>query len=693
MVWKHCSQTIKRLESGCNVNIKKYKRIVYEALVDNNALISQAFSEYLQSLNTEGLYLKKLLKIIELNWKFRVCRKKSLDEDIKRLSFPEYKTEKRLSVDEIISRVEGADIVSFDVFDTLILRYVEKPTDVFKIIESENHIFEFAKNREAAEKIAHEQKKEVSIYDIYDVLEKQIGINKTIEIERECKIEEMLCYANPYMKQLYDELCKKNKVMIAVSDMYLPEAVIRRILDKCGYSRMSKIYVSCDIQLAKHNGELQRHVHKIVGEEKKVVHIGDNLEADVNQSKKNGWDTIYYKNINEIGRPYRRREMKSIAASFYKALVNAKMHAGNFIDSPYYEYGYVYGGLLAVGYCQYLKKLREEKNIDQFIFVARDGYVMHKIYQQYDSEMNIAYVPFSRFASYQINMEQNLQNFFKRVVVARIQATPPESIAEVLRICDIEYVEPYLEQYGMKKTDIFNHDAYQKMKAMFEDNLSGFIKYYAETEKAAERFYKEIIGDNKNVCIVDIGWRGTGATALKYFLEEKCKMKIHVCGALLATSDRDATDICISNGNLYSYLFSRQHNSELLKRHMAKHTENEYRNLLMEILFTEDNPSFLKYKLNENEDVEFEYGLKENNTDIILQVQEGMLDFSREYFSLQKIFGVILDVSGYEAYLPFDALLQNKRYCVELMGNYEITEDTGVFSELKRRTFKDVLYN
>lgn len=54
-----------------------------------------------------------------------------------------------------------------------------------------------------------------------NLLEKWIGIDKALWMEREIEAEKKLCYANPYMKILIEKLKTKQKRMIAVSDMYL----------------------------------------------------------------------------------------------------------------------------------------------------------------------------------------------------------------------------------------------------------------------------------------------------------------------------------------------------------------------------------------------------------------------------------------------------------------------------------------
>lgn len=68
-----------------------------------------------------------------------------------------------------------------------------------------------------------------------NLLEKWIGIDKALWMEREIEAEKKLCYANPYMKILIEKLKTKQKRMIAVSDMYLKRDVICDLLTFAGY--------------------------------------------------------------------------------------------------------------------------------------------------------------------------------------------------------------------------------------------------------------------------------------------------------------------------------------------------------------------------------------------------------------------------------------------------------------------------
>ena len=140
--------------------------------------------------------------------------------------------------------------------------------------------------------------------------------------------------------------------------------------------------------------------------------------------------------------------------------------------------------------------------------------------------------------------------------------------------------------------------------------------------------------------MVDLGWNGTCGIALKYLLEEKKKLDITVCSALVGAKDGQEPTVRMANGDLFVYGFARNMNYDLQKNHMGK--DVDYHNLLMEILFTAPEPSFLKFYFTKNINIGQLYIEEtERNYTIILKIQEGILAFS--FFWLHTLQAVPLN--------------------------------------------------
>ena len=85
-----------------------------------------------------------------------------------------------------------------------------------------------------------------------------------------------------------------------------------------------------------------------------------------------------------------------------------RLHNGAELHSRAWEYGYVYGGLFAVGYCRFVERLRREIGADRLLFLSRDGAVLLRVYQRlYPAEGERAvYARWSRLAAAKITADR-----------------------------------------------------------------------------------------------------------------------------------------------------------------------------------------------------------------------------------------------------------------------------------------------
>lgn len=190
------------------------------------------------------------------------------------------------------------DVVSFDIFDTLLLRSCNNPSDVFQLVENRYGIAGFRERRIEAEESARLQpnrsNREVNIYDIYEQLSLDSpGIS--IPAQYEIDIEYEVCRANPVFLELCHKLQESQCTIIATSDMYLPGPILQELLRHCGYCQINRVFVSCDYGFGKRQGKLQKAIQAKLGQNLKYIHIGDNLLSDVQGSITAGWDAKWYK--------------------------------------------------------------------------------------------------------------------------------------------------------------------------------------------------------------------------------------------------------------------------------------------------------------------------------------------------------------------------------------------------------------
>ena len=138
---------------------------------------------------------------------------------------------------ELIQLIDKNDVISFDIFDTLILRNILKPTDIFKILaiyaKEEFNIDDFYDIRIESEKNSRNEKNnfECSYDDIYNAINKKIKNKQYIERlkKRELELELEFCTYNSYMKSIFNYCEKRDKKIFLISDMYLEEDFINKL--------------------------------------------------------------------------------------------------------------------------------------------------------------------------------------------------------------------------------------------------------------------------------------------------------------------------------------------------------------------------------------------------------------------------------------------------------------------------------
>ena len=171
-------------------------------------------------------------------------------------------------------------VVSFDIFDTLLLRPYVKPTDLFLHIEKLQNKYGFANERITAEQKARDKnrdKEDVTIYEIYQEIDSKYSNMLDIEIN----LEKQVLTVHKQIKEIYDIAIQYAEKVIIVSDMYLTQDILQDILNEKGYNNYHKLYVSSEIKLTKNTGNLFKYIlNDLSIDAKDVLHIGDNYHSD-----------------------------------------------------------------------------------------------------------------------------------------------------------------------------------------------------------------------------------------------------------------------------------------------------------------------------------------------------------------------------------------------------------------------------
>ena len=291
-------------------------------------------------------------------------------------------------------------VVSFDVFDTLLVRPALHPKDILRIAAGrvkEVHGLDFIALRwDAEERLG---KPDATIHDIYGWIQLQYGLapeTAAALMAEELRCEETLLSPRPDVKALHDEAVRLGKRVIAVSDMYLPGDFLGAVLQKKGCP-VDAVYVSCDHGARKSDGALYDAVIAAEGvHPSEILHLGDNYQSDYVEAVGKKMTAVWYPSVFAgcfpdrrlyealFGEAVRRDPLWSIYLGFtlnklYGAPDKAPPNIADLRDLRHFALLAL--APLTTAFCLFLATDKSIRDSYRTIhFASRDGWLPHKIY-------------------------------------------------------------------------------------------------------------------------------------------------------------------------------------------------------------------------------------------------------------------------------------------------------------------------
>lgn len=587
-----------------------------------------------------------------------------------------------MSVESLIVQCE---YISFDIFDTAVVRPFYNPKDLWKIL---NSYFEqvcqvnicFSKIRSYAEKIAREEEKlkeDITLDSIYVQINRIFGIPKDICSylkKKECELEVFFASKRTYTSELYMYARKLNKKIIFISDMYLDKQTLKEILNKCGYTKYDKIFVSSQYGLLKKGGGLYKEVLKELGiEGDSILHIGDNEESDVKWAQENGLKCFFipktidvFNNVIFNCDTNNCSSLAEIAASKYintqfveesigfGAMIS--LVANRFFDYPFFSFheksvingepqilGYYLFGMFLLGVTKWIVENIEIKkgSYDKIVFLSRDGWVLKKVYDEYRKyDMDLPpseYMYASREAILPMQIIEKTDFYDLPIEYWKYS---PRSLLDLLNFCCNEELDENTLQY-LNENDL---DATENFR-VFSDYIK-FLTYFIKNKynKKKHEKNKEIIkgyfsGLNKKSVIFDLGYSARVQRALA-----KC-------------TGEELDVLFLYSDSIRSFDMERKGKLKIRTFYDFIPSIN---GIIREYLFSDVNATCIGYKENgkQIEPLFEKKDLGNWDTKMIVEIQNNALQFVKDFLGY---FGNYLNYIPYKAHevvLPLEGWLQ-----------------------------------
>lgn len=533
-------------------------------------------------------------------------------------------------MDTLLDLIDRYDIISFDIFETLIFRNVKDPTDIYTIVsdiynDKNDRKIDFKRIRKNAEDIARKtcQFREVNIDEIYSVIKKQLGADVAKELENlEINVTTNLCVVNPEVYKYYQYCINKGKTIFIISDMFLPGTILQKILEKEGISGYKSLYSSCDSRKTKwENGSLFKFItdgnHL---DPHSILHIGNDATADVKMAKRQGWNAFLYKDNRKEPLYSSSYLINHNDRVYYNSILEFIKNSDLTNKDHNFAIGFQVFGPLLYGYLTWIEEKAEQEGIDKILFMSRDGYILNKGFQYLHSDVESLYFYGSRRA-FIVPLLHNDKNFQEMLSHYRSwsHSTTLKELMKRLGL-DVSDYDCFLKELHLSENIKFNSRKLISNTKLL--NLFDIMKndIYKESVSQDQMLLKYL--DNENISgeigISDIGAACTIEYAFREYISHH-NLNINLKGLYLSTSEPiGKMRACFIN--------PRDREVKSLFRFCY---------LFLEVFLSAPHGTVLGYREKDGTIVprygHYEYELLHKDQEMIRNLQEGALHFVKKF--------------------------------------------------------------
>lgn len=451
----------------------------------------------------------------------------------------------------------GCNVISFDIFDTLVIRPFWEPKDLLffvgmrcgKLIKNVDTFvsmrLEAEDKRRLMAKTLHKNREDVTLGEIYDYMGSAFNLSKSALAEiKKCEegTELFFCRARTAGKELYDLAKFTGKKVVLTSDMYLEKNLIEKILKQCGYAGYDGLFLSSDYRKLKITGSLFQEVLKITGERaESVMHIGDNWNSDKIAAEKAGMQALFFPKAietytNNISNIYTGDSFKELYEGRHRNL-DSRVLIGQLsirclyavaaygcFDNPFrsfnkesyynadpYYMGFAAMGMHLFGVAEWIHRITAEKGYERIIFLARDGFLVKSVYELLYGEVKSVksdyfYTNRKVLLPYALDKREDLFSVWQYIDLSEVG---PSDIFDMFSAVCKKLSENAIHRYQKRGIEL---DKPFKNKSNFFNFISALLEISFDAGKF-ERLHKEgwaafaKVFEGNCVCF-DIGYSG-----------------------------------------------------------------------------------------------------------------------------------------------------------------------------------------
>ena len=460
--------------------------------------------------------------------------------------------------------INQCEVVSFDVFDTLLVRRLVKPDHVFEIVARQERIRDFHQLRITAEARARIRKQdaedhpEVTLKEIYDELTGSLREKAPRLMTIELAVERLVLRPNPAIRCIYDAAVTAGKTIVATTDVYLPANFIEDLLRTADLP-VAAVYASGELRKSKHKGDLFGYVAADNNlHPERILHIGDNLESDFKSALEAGcaaWHSA--SNLDRLCNDTRYNQAalckllgmqtnlfaSSVAAYIANRAAVVPECGGQTI------FGRMYAGPMLAGFARWVDHLRKTAGVKRLYLLARDGYLIEQALQAAGSDAERMVIYSSRRMCYLATLELDFDDICLTIAKSAVGVSAYDVVKGLQVAYETDLIEA-LEAHIDVDAEVLNTEDVERFAKALRQCRDVLTRIAREERATLIDYLKPLRLTEPDAAIVDCGWALTSHKCLELLTGGKIR------GYYVGTVDH-----AYQHDLIHSFLFEKGHKS------------------------------------------------------------------------------------------------------------------------------------
>jgi len=470
-------------------------------------------------------------------------------------------------------------VVSVDVFDTMLWRMVAEPVDAFPLVGRRllergvlaPHIspYTFDHVRQRAEWQARGVLQaegggvEVDLARIYaevppHVLRAGAAATINVEVQRaaaidvEVQVEKELLLPDLDVAAVLAEAQDRGKRLVAVSDTYFSEQQLRELLDVGPLAglRFERIFASSAHGVGKGHGLFDLVLAELEVDAAAVVHLGDNLEADVRAPQRVGLRVVHLERrtpalhgvlltessylVDPAALPESDLGLTGIRSKIeYRGAAAALPEE----LQPFWRYGAAHLGPVLTGFAEWIHRRAQEAGVDKAFCLMREGAVLADLVDvagtYLDSDVHGERTWLSRQVCARASIREGTREELQTLLTRRRMPTVSE-FCSTLGL-DVTAVPGLADHREGRLNDPALAETVLSALTSDPQVRSDIVASSRALRGRVVRYVQSLVPDGGCMVLVDLGWAGSIQGMLQQILLEE-QVPITTVGLYLVTS-------------------------------------------------------------------------------------------------------------------------------------------------------------